>query len=1105
MVMSEEARSETDGRRDNEAKVPSIEAGNGEDRMQVDEETAAVPEAKMDLGKMLDSTPSTAESATGTSAVEPSHEAQPNGNILEKAPVLNGESGSASKVDVKPDAPDGKSDDKLEGEPEPSDVARRQDDDRPERESDAKQQNGQPESKAAESQEAGSEQDGQRDGLPDDTNTSPETSNGSASTEKQLGSADTSVDVDESHYAPGNALAVLADLSSVAPHSPTLQQSSKMSQFVSAEPAAEPAVEPAVEPSVKPSDESADDVSAVQAEQALQSHDISAASRLITPPGSSEKGETTPSQDQQLQQQEQQSALPSSGKRELDVTPIEGPPKKEYPVDAGVIRCICGFDDDDGFTIQCEKCNAWQHAQCVEIADEAHVPDIYYCDQCSDRKVNVQLAVERQTRRMQSGKRRKPRSRKEDGKEGSRSGQSTRSSSPSKAGKDGKDGRDASSASKDKDEQADADRKDKEKDKDGGNSSTSGKDAKDGKGGKRGRRKQATRTARGAQTEAPTADDESDSDAEFSGARAKAYESHFVRIDANHVQSPAVAQFMETVPTLGLDEEVYSELTPAEYRAVKPVKLFVRSTADATRMQQFRGFSKYGVYVESAIPRDRLIAEFVGEVMFQKDYKANPINQYRFYACPKPGVIFVPSLPLAVDGRRVGSETSFIRYSCRPNVRFSTVVIDDDARPAASRVHFAAFALEAIRPGTELTVAWEFDPAHPVRKLMAGEDVSALSAEERDFLGKSYAMLLERGMECACDAAGDCVLNLMKKAETGIRSTRAGTKKHFEKREEATTTPPAPSVRPTRGAAASSVVAGTPEPTVYSALVERRLENALSIIDGIAASGKRKRDESAGAESSGAASAVGSPQSADAGPQLAAKAVQTETIHKRLRDGSPVGGSSPTSPSATPRSPHSARSVGSTTAQSVLPPHKRRLVRYLESKKGHEAADQRSPTSSPSSPNMTLLSRATFGNDPLAMTPRMSFSALYSEETKDPATMGPTPSGASASSGAAIKSTAPAATAPSGKSGTASPVLPAAFAAPSTGLANAQQPANTAATPAQAPRPPVKKLSFADYKKKQKPMSAISRSASPSPAASPTTTAPPAAPTAAVDASSNAS
>ena len=43
---------------------------------------------------------------------------------------------------------------------------------------------------------------------------------------------------------------------------------------------------------------------------------------------------------------------------------------------------ICSFDDDDGFTIQCERCFAWQHGLCVNISPEA-VPDIYVCPLCS--------------------------------------------------------------------------------------------------------------------------------------------------------------------------------------------------------------------------------------------------------------------------------------------------------------------------------------------------------------------------------------------------------------------------------------------------------------------------------------------------------------------------------------------------------------------------------------------------------------------------------------------------------------------------------------------------------------------------------------------------
>lgn len=57
-----------------------------------------------------------------------------------------------------------------------------------------------------------------------------------------------------------------------------------------------------------------------------------------------------------------------------------GPPVR-LSEDSGLIRCICPFDDDDGFTIQCERCFAWLHGLCVDISPET-VPDIYTCPLC---------------------------------------------------------------------------------------------------------------------------------------------------------------------------------------------------------------------------------------------------------------------------------------------------------------------------------------------------------------------------------------------------------------------------------------------------------------------------------------------------------------------------------------------------------------------------------------------------------------------------------------------------------------------------------------------------------------------------------------------------
>ncbi|KAF9907458.1 hypothetical protein EC991_010922 [Linnemannia zychae] len=66
--------------------------------------------------------------------------------------------------------------------------------------------------------------------------------------------------------------------------------------------------------------------------------------------------------------------------------------------DAGIIRCICGFTDDDGFTIQCENCFVWQHAVCVGIV-QSNVPDKYLCELCSPRPMDKKRAAEIQRRR----------------------------------------------------------------------------------------------------------------------------------------------------------------------------------------------------------------------------------------------------------------------------------------------------------------------------------------------------------------------------------------------------------------------------------------------------------------------------------------------------------------------------------------------------------------------------------------------------------------------------------------------------------------------------------------------------------------------------------
>lgn len=54
------------------------------------------------------------------------------------------------------------------------------------------------------------------------------------------------------------------------------------------------------------------------------------------------------------------------------------------PIDTGLIQCICESTEDDGFTIQCDRCLTWQHAYCMNITQNT-IPDRYLCNDCTQR------------------------------------------------------------------------------------------------------------------------------------------------------------------------------------------------------------------------------------------------------------------------------------------------------------------------------------------------------------------------------------------------------------------------------------------------------------------------------------------------------------------------------------------------------------------------------------------------------------------------------------------------------------------------------------------------------------------------------------------------
>ncbi|XP_072046719.1 uncharacterized protein [Amphiura filiformis] len=47
-----------------------------------------------------------------------------------------------------------------------------------------------------------------------------------------------------------------------------------------------------------------------------------------------------------------------------------------------IVRCPCGYNEDDGLMICCEQCKYWQHAVCFSILSEDDAPETHFCEEC---------------------------------------------------------------------------------------------------------------------------------------------------------------------------------------------------------------------------------------------------------------------------------------------------------------------------------------------------------------------------------------------------------------------------------------------------------------------------------------------------------------------------------------------------------------------------------------------------------------------------------------------------------------------------------------------------------------------------------------------------
>lgn len=97
---------------------------------------------------------------------------------------------------------------------------------------------------------------------------------------------------------------------------------------------------------------------------------------------------------------EQDAALTEAalGLLTLNKLPVK---RKAMLDDEAVIRCICGYSHDDGFSIACDDCGVWVHSACFDITRE-NVPNEWQCWDCRPRAVDREKAARLQREKLKA-------------------------------------------------------------------------------------------------------------------------------------------------------------------------------------------------------------------------------------------------------------------------------------------------------------------------------------------------------------------------------------------------------------------------------------------------------------------------------------------------------------------------------------------------------------------------------------------------------------------------------------------------------------------------------------------------------------------------------